>query len=178
MVYLILYTYDMTPLSWDVRNHKEMGGGQGGLLRLNVGTTHGRVMFSSTVGVTLMGLPDAETETERLSAYPNVVTSFTNRNLYTGADGTLIHSYTDTADNRPILGAFDRAGAGNSTSSASGVGADSSGTTRQVWWREVTLEGSLFDLNRALAVVTYWPDLNWNSGGSGGSPLPQVGVMS
>ncbi|KAJ1411415.1 hypothetical protein B484DRAFT_183016 [Ochromonadaceae sp. CCMP2298] len=139
--------------SWDLDMHRTTQ--DRGLLRLSVSSNHGRVMFASTVGVALLGVPGAETETERLSQYPNVVTSFTNRNIYTGAEGTLGG------------GAFSFDSALDSAQDpAANVGADSSGTTRQVWWTRVTLQGSLFDLNRALAVVTYWPDLNWNSGAS------------
>lgn len=42
------------------------------------------------------------------------------------------------------------------------------------------VEGRLGDLNRALAVLTYWPDLNWNSGldgrGGGGALSGDGGV--
>jgi hypothetical protein len=39
-----------------------------------------------------------------------------------------------------------------------------SGSPSQQWWNRVVVEGRLGDINRALAVLTYWPDLNWNSG--------------
>jgi ELWxxDGT repeat protein len=32
-----------------------------------------------------------------------------------------------------------------------------------LWWKDVTFHGRLDHLNTALAAVTYWPDLNWNS---------------
>ncbi|RYG70405.1 hypothetical protein EON64_00265 [archaeon] len=39
----------------------------------------------------------------------------------------------------------------------------------QQWFQNVSLEGRLYDLNRAVEMLTFWPDLNFNSRQSGGS---------
>lgn len=38
----------------------------------------------------------------------------------------------------------------------------------QQWFQKVSLEGRLYDLNRAVARLTFWPDLNFNSEQNGG----------
>ena len=132
--------------SWNVSNYREQ---QAGLLRLHVKVAHGSIMFASTAGINILTVPNATAETERLSDYPNIVTTFSNRNLYAGVNGPVFE------EGQPSVDASTPIGSGTT-----------SGTTQQIWWREVLIEGRLFDLNRALAVVTYWPDLNWNSGGN------------
>ena len=145
---------------WNVSNFRDQQ--DAGLLRLHITVAHGRVMLASTVGLNILSVPSVEAETERLSRYPNVVTSFTNRNHYSGTDGP--------------SNMFDSSlGDGSGTMAGDGFDGSMSGTPRQVWWREVVLEGRLYDLNRALAVVTYWPDLNWNSGQ--GTPEPSCQVV-
>jgi hypothetical protein len=44
------------------------------------------------------------------------------------------------------------------------LSSSTSGSPSQQWWDRVVVEGRIGDINRALAVLTYWPDLNWNSG--------------
>ena len=111
---------------------------QGGMLRLTIECMHGRVMLGSTIGLNFVSAPNVSTETVRLGSFPAPIAPVPfltqSRFIYQGADGS------------------------------SGTSGTDSGSPQQMWWKRVTVEGRLGDINRALGVVTYWPDLNWNSG--------------
>jgi hypothetical protein len=111
---------------------------------------HGRAMFASTTSINFLSVPNATEATIRLGLYPNSDGSFDDRNVYTGVDGIVDEDVRD--------------GTYTDSKTEESIGGGRSGAPRQLWWREVLMEGRLFDLNRALAMVTYWPDLNWNSG--------------
>eukprot|EP01037_Dinobryon_pediforme_P041242 gene41242-50878_t len=106
----------------------------GGLLQVRVTVRHGRVMFAAGSALTFLRTPNASVETDRLSEYPDALADFEVRSSFTGAEG-----------------------------GTSGQAEQDSGLPRQLWWKDVTLQGRLSDLNRALALLTYWPDDNWNS---------------
>merc|ERR1711871_952767 len=56
-------------------------------------------------------------------------------------------------------------------------GFETKGMSTQVWWKVLTLEGRLKDINRALAGFTYRPDLNWNSVPSGVNQYQGLGFV-
>ena len=111
---------------------------QGGMIRLTIECLHGRVMLGSTIGLNFISAPNVSTETTRQDSFPAPIAPVPflteSRFVYQGADGS------------------------------SGTSGTSSGAPQQMWWKRVTVEGCLGDINMALGVVTYWPDLNWNSG--------------
>jgi ELWxxDGT repeat protein len=119
-----------------------------GLLRLHIQCTHGRVMLASVNGLAFISTPTVSEETERLSTFPNVLASFIARSSYTGADAHMTEEEelynAERNGHVPLDGHL-------------------SSHPQQLWWQDVTVEGRLADLNRALTMLTYWPDLNWNS---------------
>ena len=134
--------------TWQLQKYREQQAT--GLLRLHVRVSHGRVMFASTTSINFLNVPNATEESIRLGLYPNSDGSFDDRNVYTGVDGIVDEDVRD--------------GTYTDSKTEDSLGGGRSGAPRQLWWKEVLMEGRLFDLNRALSMVTYWPDLNWNSG--------------
>jgi len=120
--------------SFDSWNKEYFRAQQSGLLRVHVHVKHGRIMFASISAVTFSNVPNATVETKRLSSFPNADATFEQRNVFLG---TVVVGNEDVSF---------------------------SGSPRQLWWKDVILEGRLGDLNRALSLLTYWPDNNWNSG--------------
>jgi len=143
-----IYPFKKKYNEWQLQKYREQQAA--GLLRLHVRVNHGRVMFASVTSINFLSVPNATEESIRLGSYPNSDGSFDDRNVYTGVDGIIDEDVVD--------------GTYTDTKTDDRIGGSRSGAPRQLWWREVLMEGRLFDLNRALAMVTYWPDLNWNSG--------------
>ena len=151
-----LHSYTQLHNSWNVTLTRVQ---QSSLLRVHISCQHGRVMLFSTTGLRFYRVPNATQETERLSRFPAVQASILERMMYTGAAGGAGSSDGPETD-------------GPHTTSASAAAADEafwaagdsvSSSPQQTWWRSVLIEGRLGDINRALQVLTYSPDLNWNS---------------
>ena len=111
---------------------------QFGRLRVSIHSEHGRVMLATTVGLNVLTVPDVNAESTRLGEYPSL-------------------SLDASGGRETFVGA-----------NAEKPHAVSSGNPKNLWWKSVTFEGRLFDINRALSVVVYWPDNNWNSGVAAG----------
>lgn len=106
----------------------------GGQFEVTVTVEHGRVFFRRAAGLTFSpAAPDVRIGGESVR---QGMAPFTQ-----GARFTVVgNSDSFTADNTTV---------------GSGV--------RQVsWWREARFSGRLDDCNRALAAMTYWPNVNWN----------------
>jgi ELWxxDGT repeat protein len=107
---------------------------QGGVLRLTVACSHGSVMITTRRGLSFISTPNVTLETIRLSSVPAI---------YQGLDSKLTYGGVGESDN---------------------IGGDASGAPQQLWWKLLTMEGHLYDINRALGTLVYRPDQNWNSG--------------
>jgi hypothetical protein len=135
-------------------------------LSYNLGM-HGRVMLSSTVGLNFSHAVNTSSESSRLNAYPGPLSQsdklINDHLIYKGNRLYICEMHYPIYDLWSIFcflcvllnlkGADGRAFSGST-----------SGSPSQQWWNRVVVEGRLGDINRALAVLTYWPDLNWNSG--------------
>jgi ELWxxDGT repeat protein len=118
---------------------------QSGLVVVHITVQHGRVMFSAVSGLRFLNVANATAQTQEFGAYP---ASADNREvirmIYKEAKAS---PFTDTTN--------DLITSMNST----GVGYPA-----QLWFDNVIISGRLYDIKRALKVVTYWSDNNWNSG--------------
>ena len=91
-------------------------------------------MFASgLIGIEILNNLNTSQETNAAGRYPSTA-STSQRLAYSGRD-------TDRAMN-PLA---------------------TSGPSDILWFKQVILRGRLFDLNRAILVMHYRPDLNWNS---------------
>jgi hypothetical protein len=108
-------------------------------------------MLASSSGLTFLSVLNSTEATEFMSSYPD------------GSMGSLAerqqHGYGMHSSD-----SLRRNGVTQDVMSVRPAGSLSSGAvTSQVWWKHVSIQGRLADINRAIEVLTYWPDINWNS---------------
>jgi hypothetical protein len=110
-----------------------------GIHRLTFESPHGAVMLATTVGLSISNTPNSTEEYHRLSKLP-VAGSSLDRKSYLGVKSNDIANMDDDA-----------------------LQAKFSSMDSYIWWKRITVEGRLDSLNRAIAQITYQPDINWNS---------------
>jgi hypothetical protein len=130
---------------------------------------HGRVMLSSTVGLNFSHAVNSSSEFSRLNAYPGPLFQsdklikdhliYKGNTLYICTMQYLIYFLLPVNTFLFLMHVIESIGDDGGALSGS-----TSGSPSQQWWDRVVVEGRIGDINRALAVLTYWPDLNWNSG--------------
>lgn len=106
---------------------------EGDMLQVTVSSLYGSFMLGSTRGLNFLRTPNATLETLRLSDYPDNLAALEEKELYLG-----------------MMGSYDPKNY-------------IKGNSRQLWWKLLTMEGRLIDINDALQAITYKPDTNWNS---------------
>ena len=121
----------------------------GHLMRATVMCDYGNFMFSSMQGLALVQTPNVTIESLRLSSYHNNAATLAEKMTNGGIVGTT-----------PV------------------GGYEVKGASAQVWWKVLTVEGRLTDINRALSGLTYRPDLNWNSMHSGSYQFADLGTTT
>ena len=110
-----------------------------GIHRLTIESPHGAVMLASTLGLSISNTPNTTEEHQRLSKLP-VFGSSLDRKSYVGVES---HNKAQMDDDA--------------------LPAKVSSMDSYIWWKRITVEGRLDNINRAISQITYQPDINWNS---------------
>ena len=88
------------------------------------------------------------------------------RVMFSSTEGILFAGLPSTTKESQRLSSYPAIGTVVQRDMYLGVDGDlgsSSGAPPELWWKNVTISGRLFQLNRALQQLLYRPDLNWNS---------------
>ena len=158
-----LYAYSAQRNRWNVTMTRLQ---QSSLLRVHIHATHGRLKLSSATGLRFYRVPNATEESSPWDLSPVTMRISEKMMFSMGAMGLDRRDFVDDPAKKT-----DSSAANDDDDGVSGDGGDAlfwesgdeSGDPLQMWWRSTLIEGRLGDINRALDVLTYAPDLNWHS---------------